>query len=92
MMMTSTISVKLKGYINKDDKLVYIAEIEDGKMSKVVHFIPDDALAMEEKLLGDQLILTFHYLTFKVVLVADKDGNVKSANIIDRELCICGDR
>jgi len=91
-MMTSTISVKLKGYINKDDKLVYIAEIEDGKMSKVVHFIPDDALAMEEKLLGDQLILTFHYLTFKVVLVADKDGNVKSANIIDRELCICGDR
>ena len=88
-MMMDVISVKLKGYINKDDKLVYVAEINDEKMSKVVHFIPDDALAMEEKLLDDQLILIFHYLTFKVVLIADKDGNVKSANIIDRELCVC---
>jgi hypothetical protein len=92
MVMTTPIKVKLGGYLNKDDNIVYIAEVDDGKFKKVVHFIPDDAIALEEKVIDDQLILTFHYLTFKVVLIADRDGNIISANVIDRELCVCDDK
>jgi hypothetical protein len=56
--------------------------------NKVVKFNPDKALAIEQKVVNNQLIKIYHYQTFKVVIVSEA-GVVKSVNVIDRETCNC---
>jgi hypothetical protein len=55
---------------------------------KTVKFNPDKALAIEQKVVNNQFVKIYHYLTFKVVVIYEA-GVVKSVNIIDRENCNC---
>jgi len=56
--------------------------------NKTVKFNPDKALAIEQKVVNNQLIKIYHYTTFKIVVIYEA-GVVKSISIIDRELCNC---
>jgi len=57
-------------------------------IDKKVELNPEEAIVIEQKIIGREFIRIYHYLTFKVVVVS-QGGVVKSVNIIDRELCVC---
>ena len=64
-------------------------EVEEKGIRKIIFFNPDNALAIEEKHYDKESVLIYHFSTFKIVIISDQKGEVKSANIIDRELCNC---
>ena len=75
----------------KKKYVLNVAKITVEKENKNVYYNPEHILVIEEKVIGNQLITIYHYLTFKLVIVIE-DNKIKSANVIDRELCVCGDR
>jgi len=70
------------------DKLPLVIVVEENGIKKTIQFNPEDALVVEEKYVEKQLITIYHYTTFKIVIVT-KEGKIESANIIDRETCVC---
>jgi len=70
------------------DKLPLVIIIQEEGIKKAIQFYPQDALAIEEKYIGDQIITIYHYTTFKIVITM-RNGKTESVNIIDRETCVC---
>ena len=70
------------------DKLPYVIIIQEKGIKKTIQFNPQDALVIEEKIIENQIITIYHYLTFKIVITMT-NGKTESVNIIDRELCYC---
>jgi hypothetical protein len=70
------------------NKLPLVIIIQEKGIKKTIQFYPEDALAIEEKYIENQVITIYHYLTFKIVITM-KNGKTESVNVIDRELCVC---
>jgi len=64
-------------------------EVEEKGIKKIIFFNPDNALAVEEKHYDIENVLIYHFSTFKIVIISDQEGKIKSVNIIDRENCYC---
>jgi len=69
-------------------KIPLVISVEEKGIKKIIQFNPEDAIVVEEKYVEKQLIAIYHFLTFKIVITTE-DGKIKSANIIDRETCVC---